>query len=202
VPGIALILWSAFGLLGFVGRILIQIRTTGSTGVVGVGGTGDAIEWLNGALFVGSLASGVVAAVLQLNDGIEPVDALDTTGSQVVGIALYGAGLAGVLSSQLAMGRSWRIGVPQERTELVTGGPFALVRNPIYTAMVVTVGGLALLAPNALSLASVLGLIVALELQVRFAEEPQLLRSHGEEYAAYARRVGRFLPGIGRLRGS
>ena len=200
VPEVALILWAVFGLFGFAGRILIQLRTTGSTGVVAVGGTGGAIEWLSGGLFLGSLAAGVLAAVFQLRGDIEPVSGLDARGAQVAGLALYATGLAGVLGSQLAMGRSWRIGVPEEPTELVTGGPFALVRNPIYTAMIVAVAGLGLLAPNALSLASVIGLIAALELQVRFAEEPQLLRSHRDQYAAYARRVGRFIPGLGLLR--
>jgi protein-S-isoprenylcysteine O-methyltransferase Ste14 len=40
---------------------------------------------------------------------------------------------------------------------------------------------------------------LALELQVRAVEEPYLIRSHGDAYRAYAARVGRFLPGIGRL---
>jgi protein-S-isoprenylcysteine O-methyltransferase Ste14 len=39
-----------------------------------------------------------------------------------------------------------------------------------------------------------------LELQTRLIEEPYLGAIHGERYAAYAARVGRFLPGIGRLR--
>jgi protein-S-isoprenylcysteine O-methyltransferase Ste14 len=201
VPGVALILWGVFGVLGIGLRVLIQLRTTGSTGIVGVGGTAGAVEWIGGALFVGSLAVGVLAPLQQLSDEIEPFGALDAVGVQVAGLVLFAAGLLGMIGSQQAMGRSWRMGVPEERTELVTGGPFALVRNPIYTAMVVAVGGLTLLAPNALSFASLVGLIVALELQVRFAEEPHLLRSHGEEYAAYAKRVGRFVPGFGRLRG-
>jgi Phospholipid methyltransferase len=200
VPEVALVLWAVLGLLGFGGRILIQLRLTGSTGVVGVGGTGGAVEWLSGCLFVGSLAGGVIGGVLQLNDELEPVGGLDSTGVQIAGLIVYAAGLVGVLGSQLAMGRSWRIGVPEERTDLVTGGPFAVVRNPIYTAMMVAVGGLALLAPNVLSLASVIALIAGLELHVRFAEERHLLRSHGEEYAAYASRVGRFVPGVGYLR--
>jgi protein-S-isoprenylcysteine O-methyltransferase Ste14 len=38
-----------------------------------------------------------------------------------------------------SMGASWRIGVdPSERTDLVTGGAFALVRNPIFSAMLLT----------------------------------------------------------------
>jgi protein-S-isoprenylcysteine O-methyltransferase Ste14 len=200
VPEVALILWGVFGLLGIGLRVLIQLRTTGSTGVVLVGGTAGAFEWISGALFVGSLVGGVLAPVLQLNDAIEPFGFLDAVGAQVAWLVLFAAGLLGMIGSQSAMGRSWRIGVPEERTELVTGGPFALVRNPIYTAMIAAVVGLGLLTPTALSLASIIGLIAGLELHVRYAEEPQLLRSHGEGYAAYASRVGRFVPGVGYLR--
>jgi protein-S-isoprenylcysteine O-methyltransferase Ste14 len=200
VPEVALILWGVFGVLGIGLRVLIQLRTTGSTGVVLVGGTAGALEWISGGLFVGSLVIGVLAPLQQLNDAIEPFGALDGLGAQLTGLVLFAVGLLGMIGAQSAMGRSWRLGVPQERTELVTGGPFALVRNPIYTAMIVAVAGLALLAPNALSLTSAIALIAGLELHVRFAEEPHLLRSHGEEYTAYASRVGRFVPGVGRLR--
>jgi protein-S-isoprenylcysteine O-methyltransferase Ste14 len=31
-------------------------------------------------------------------------------------------------------------------------------------------------------------------------EEPYLLRSHGGRYASYASRVGRFVPGFGKLK--
>jgi protein-S-isoprenylcysteine O-methyltransferase Ste14 len=44
-----------------------------------------------------------------------------------------------------------------------------------------------------------LALVVALELQVRIVEEPYLRQAHGATYDDYARRVGRFLPGVGRL---
>lgn len=87
-----------------------------------------------------------------------------------------------------------------ERTELVTAGPFGLVRNPIFSGMLPTSLGLALLVPNAVAGAAFVGLVVALELQTRVVEEPYLLRVHGSTYAGYAARVGRFLPGIGRLR--
>ena len=103
--------------------------------------------------------------------------------------------------AQLAMGNAWRIGVdPEERTELVTNGPFKLVRNPIYSAMIPTVFGLVLMVPNVLAIAVLVGLVVALELQVRRVEEPYLLRTHGDAYAGYAARVGRFVPGLGLLR--
>ncbi len=87
-----------------------------------------------------------------------------------------------------------------ERTELVTAGPFAIVRNPIFAAMVPTSLGLALLVPNVVALAAFLALVIALELQVRLVEEPYLMRTHGERYLLYASRVGRFVPGVGKLK--
>ena len=67
--------------------------------------------------------------------------------------------------------------------------------------MAVGCAGLAALTPNLLALAGVAALLAALELQVRRVEEPYLLRTHGARYRRYAARTGRFLPGIGRLRG-
>ena len=111
-------------------------------------------------------------------------------------------GFVGVLLGQSGMGSSWRIGVQQdEETDLVTGGVFAWVRNPIFTAMLVAQAGLLLLVPSLLSVLAFLSLWAAVHLQVRLIEEPFLRRQHGEAYARYAARTGRFVPGLGRLRG-
>lgn len=59
--------------------------------------------------------------------------------------------------------------------------------------------GLALMVPSVVALVGFAALVVALELQVRLVEEPYLLEQHGEAYRAYARRTGRFVPGVGRL---
>jgi protein-S-isoprenylcysteine O-methyltransferase Ste14 len=201
MPGLALGLWAAFGALTLVGRALLQLRRTGSTGIAGPSGRLGSIEWTGGVLFLLALALGVVAGLLDLWDVVDPIAALNTTPVHVVGIVLFALGLGGTVAAQLAMGRSWRVGVDErERTELVTGGPFELVRNPIYAAMIPAVAGLALLVPSVVALLGMALLVVALEVQVRLVEEPYLLRAHGDAYAAYARRVGRFVPGLGRLR--
>ena len=102
--------------------------------------------------------------------------------------------------AQLEMGSNWRIGVDESKhTELVTSGAFSVVRNPIFTAMGATGIGLALMVPNVVSLLGMILLTVAIELRVRAVEEPFLARLHGAPYAAYAARVGRFLPGLGRM---
>jgi protein-S-isoprenylcysteine O-methyltransferase Ste14 len=72
------------------------------------------------------------------------------------------------------------------------------VRNPIFAAMLPTALGLALMVPSWIALLGLGGLLLALELQVRAVEEPYLLSVHGDAYASYAARVGRFVPGVGR----
>lgn len=197
---LALVLYVVYLALAFGLRTLIQLRRTGSTGFHGLGGRPLSPEWIAGVGFTLALLVGAAAPVLALLDVVEPISALDTTAAHVVGLALAVGGIAATFRAQIAMGTSWRIGVdPEERTELVTDGPFALVRNPIFAAMLPTALGLTLLVPSWVAILGLVGLVVALELQVRVVEEPYLLKAHGRAYAAYAARVGRFFPGVGRL---
>jgi protein-S-isoprenylcysteine O-methyltransferase Ste14 len=201
VSGVALVLWLVFGLSALGGRILLQLRRHGSSGVVGVSGTPGSIEWWGGLLFVAALSTGGAAPVLELTDVVDPIEALDATAVQAAGLVLYALGLTVCVGAQLAMGASWRIGVDEsERTDLVTDGPFAIVRNPIYSGVIPLVAGLTLLAPNPVAIAAFVALVAAFEIQVRLVEEPYLLGAHGDVYRDYASRVGRFVPGLGLLR--
>ena len=197
---VALIAYGLYLALAFGVRALIQIRRTGSSGFKGVSGSIGSPEWLAGVLFVVALLIGAAAPVLALTDVVEPIAALDKTAFHAIGIALFSAGLAATLVAQVSMGKSWRIGVDKsERTDLVTDGPFALVRNPIYAAMLPTSLGLALMVPSWVALTGLAALFFALELQVRVVEEPYLRQVHGDRYGDYAATVGRFLPGVGTL---
>ena len=79
----------------------------------------------------------------------------------------------------------------------MTAGVFGSVRNPIFTAMLIATAGLVLLVPNVVSVAALVVLVGALEVQVRLVEEPYMRATHGPVYATYLSTVGRFLPGIG-----
>jgi protein-S-isoprenylcysteine O-methyltransferase Ste14 len=201
MENLALALWALFGFAAVILRVLLHLRRTGTTGLRGISGRPGSVEWLGGVAFVAAIVLGVAAPLLDIWDALDPIDALDGTAAHVTGIVLYALGLAGVLWSQQALGSSWRIGVDErERTTLVTRGPFELVRNPIFTTMTSIWIGLALLVPSVVSIAAVALLVIALELQTRLVEEPYLLSAQGEAYAAYASRIGRFLPGVGTLR--
>jgi len=199
MAAVALLAYALYMALAFGLRTAIQLRRTGSSGFEGISGRPGSAEWLAGALFVVAIAVGFAAPLLALTSVVEPIGAVDTTAVHVVGIVLFAVGLAGTLAAQISMGESWRIGVDEDvTTEMVVDGAFAIVRNPIFAAMLPASTGLALMVPSVVALAGLGALIVALELQVRVVEEPYLRRVHGSAYAAYAARVGRFLPGVGR----
>lgn len=192
----ALVLFVVFLVLVAFVRVMIQLRRTGDLGdrhrtddpaqrrIASVAGLG--------AIALG--AGSPVAALLGL-----PV-VVDSSAVEVVGVALAVMGIAATFGAQLAMGDAWRAGVdPGERTELVTSGPFRLVRNPILTAVMITCAGLALMVPTVVGFAGLAAVVVANELLVRLVEEPHLRRVHGEAYEQYAASVGRFVPGVGRL---
>ena len=198
MAALALVLYGISLTLTFGVRIAVQVHRTGSTGVHGLNPSASLTEKFAGVLFATSLALGGVAPLLALLGILEPLAALDSPAGNALGVVLARGGVLLTFGAQLAMGDAWRIGVdPGERTELVTDGPFGLVRNPIYSAMIPTVFGLVLMVPNALAIAVFIALVVALELQVRRVEEPYLLSIHGDAYADYAARVGRFVPGVG-----
>jgi protein-S-isoprenylcysteine O-methyltransferase Ste14 len=200
VAELALALWALFGIVAVGVRVLLHLRRTGTTGVRGVSGRPGSTEWFAGVSFVVATVLGAAAPVLALAGVVEPIAALDGGAAHVIGAALFAIGLAVLVWAQAAMGRSWRIGVDEsESTALVTGGPFEVVRNPIFTTMIVMWIGLTLLVPSVVSLVSLALLVGGLELHTRLVEEPYLLRTHGEVYAAYAGRVGRFVPGVGTL---
>ena len=191
----------AFGVLTFFVRVAVQLRRTGGTGLIGLGKGAGPLGWISGLLFIGGMAMAVIALNLVLNDKLDPIETLDVDALHALGIALAALGGLAVFGAQLGMGASWRIGVSEDQgTDLVTGGWFSLCRNPIYAAMIVGWTGFALMVPTWVAFAAVVVITLGLELQVRFVEEPYLRRTHGSEYGRYAAQVGRFVPGVGRLR--
>src|SRR5690625_89830 len=137
----ALTLFLAGLVAAFGARSWIHRRRTGSTGFRGLSGAPGSAEWWGGIFFAAALVLGAAGPALALTGATAPI-ALPA-GVQWAGLAVAIAGFVGVLAAQAGMGASWRIGVDTtERTGLVTSGMFAVVRNPIFTAMLTALLGL------------------------------------------------------------
>ncbi len=90
------------------------------------------------------------------------------------------------------LGRSFSIS-PQARS-LVTAGPYALVRNPLYLAEEIAIVGLAM---HVIWWTAAPFLLVHIGLQVqRMAYEERVLRAAFPGYADYARTTARLIPGL------
>lgn len=83
--------------------------------------------------------------------------------------------------------------VTRQRHTLVTTGPYAWVRHPFYTSVALAVVALTLVTANGFVLAT--GALAFAMIVIRCRkEEENLAARFGDEYAAYARRTGRFWP--------
>ena len=197
----ALVLFVVMMLLAGALRTLIQRHRTGDSGNRRTLSPRRSLGWSAlTATDIGYLTVGVGGPLAHWL-GLPPVSVLQHPPIHVLGVVLAVLGILGAFGAQMALGASWRIGVDQsERTALVTSGPFAWVRNPIFTAVLVTFLGLALMVPNLVALIGWALTLTGIQTQVRLIEEPHLHRLHGEPYDRYTATVGRFLPGLGRLR--
>lgn len=150
-----------------------------------------------------SLARGLVAVqiVLLLTLLLLPTGSLWLPSGGVLAgvIVLAATGLGLAMLGAIGLGRSLTASpIPRDDATLVTSGVYAVVRSPIYTGLMT--GGLALVLTGA-SVAHVvvwIALVVLLAVKTRW-EERMLLVTY-PDYRAYGARVGRFLPGVGRLR--
>jgi protein-S-isoprenylcysteine O-methyltransferase Ste14 len=198
---IALALYLAFGALALGGRLWVQRRRTGSTGYRGLSRRLGPLGLAGGISFIVAMVGGLAAPLLQILRVVTPLHALNHVWLNGAGLALAACGLAATIYAQLDMGESWRVGIDTtEATALIRSGTFGLVRNPIFSAMVVFTSGQTLLVPNPVAITVLVIFVAAVEVSVRSAEEPYLLRTHGDEYRDYMAGVGRFFPGIGRRR--
>jgi protein-S-isoprenylcysteine O-methyltransferase Ste14 len=196
----ALVIYALFAWLALVWRGWRQYRRTGDHGFRGLSGRLGSMEWFGGVLVALGALTAAAAIVAGLTDGDSSFRLILPQPVRFSGLALMLVGLWLTLAAQVEMGASWRVGVdPAEATELVTTGLFRWVRNPIFAAMLTVFLGVVLVLPTIMAAFALVASLAGIEIQVRLVEEPYLLRVHGERYRSYARRVGRFVPGFGRL---
>ncbi|WP_085994311.1 methyltransferase family protein [Oceanobacillus senegalensis] len=110
-----------------------------------------------------------------------------------LGVVLCLSGLILFLFSILSFGKSFRVGIDEEKPgELITTGVFAISRNPIYTAFGLILTGIFLILPNWIVLLFVVGGFWLFHRQVKL-EEKSLKKIYGREYEEYCKSVRRYL---------
>jgi len=150
---------------------------------------------LRSTIGIGLQSIGIAAAFIGFTKPELPWWAPYSLVSTIFVVLLGGTAVALFLSAAATMGKNWSIiGRTRMDHQLVRTGPFAIVRHPIYLALLLYM----------LSMAAALGhwqqLLIAMPLYlagtfIRIREEEVLLRAQfGEEHARYAREVRALIP--------
>ncbi len=124
--------------------------------------------------------------IKDLVSGVVPHDILDATDLKAM------LGLAGVLAG-LAL-RSWAAGFLVKDTVLTTGGPYAVVRNPLYLGSFLMVGGFCLLFDDLENIFILPGAMLLIYWPKVYREEHGLAERFPEAWPQYAARTSRFFP--------
>ena len=113
---------------------------------------------------------------------------LDFPYVRVLGFVWLGAGILFWISSAISFLKHFKAG------KLITKGPFALCRNPIYSSIIVFVlPSLALIFHSGLILTIPLVLYIGFKISIH-GETNLLRRTFGEEYEIYEKSVNEIIP--------
>ena len=122
--------------------------------------------------------------------------AIHGEGIRYVGIAFYALGLFLMNWAVISLGRHFSIQVTiQKDHQLVTDGPYRLVRHPRYAGILICFFGIALVFASAVALV-VAGLLLGTILWRIADEEALMARSFPADWPVYAQSTARLIPGI------
>ncbi len=168
------------------------------------------VVWLAGAARVKPSARGVtgrvvfrvlllVATVLLVREWFvgsgrhAPHIAIGVSPIAIGGAAACAIGIGIAIWARIYLGRNW--GTPMSlrvEHELVTTGPYAFVRHPIYFGILLALAGTALAVGNWWGV--LLALLFAYFVYAARAEERLMAAHFPAEYSAYARRTKMLIP--------
>jgi protein-S-isoprenylcysteine O-methyltransferase Ste14 len=111
-----------------------------------------------------------------------------------MGFALGVLSLGFYAWSRTTLGKEWSSPLQmREKHHLVTTGPYAWIRHPIYLAMMGFLTSIAFVTANWFLIAFLVVSIVDLTLRIP-KEEQMMIEEFGHEYKAYIQRTGRLIP--------
>jgi protein-S-isoprenylcysteine O-methyltransferase Ste14 len=114
-----------------------------------------------------------------------------------MGVALTWLGVAIAVWARYCIGVYWSARVTlKEGHQLIRTGPYAFVRHPIYTGMLLGVIGATLIVGEWRGIVAVILLLAAHSLKA-LREEALLTKEFGEEYISYRKHTGFLFPRLG-----
>ena len=182
---IAIIILTSFYIFYF-SKIIIQKKQTIKTNQMGIGNKPAKVLLIERLM---SCAT-VLTVVFELGS-ILFVKQFLANEIRVIGIVI---GIIGVIFFALAtitMKSSWRVGIPEEKTSLVTNGIYKWSRNPAFVGFDLLYLSMCLMFFNILLVCVSVWAVVMLHLQI-LQEETHMYHMFGDEYATYKKQTLRY----------
>ena len=183
--------WTGFGLAGWLLKRQAR-RNSNAPEFVPVTKTGATAEYSRSVLALHFLAFGVM--YFGLGNSVIPDRVPDWfPGQRIVGTLLIALG-AWLMAWARVWFQSWRFRAKLDAGhQLATGGPFRLLRHPIYMGLNLLAVGSAVWDPTLVTWIAAGLMILGSDLRAR-SEERLLTAAFGETYTTYCRRTARFVP--------
>ena len=117
-----------------------------------------------------------------------------TRASEVLAVALTAIGIALAIWARFYLGKNWS-SAPTVKVghELIRSGPYAWVRHPIYSGLLLAMVGTAFARPQPRSVLAVFFMWLGFAIKIRL-EEQFMRKTFGPEYEDYSRSTGALIP--------
>lgn len=141
------------------------------------------------------ILGGVLIAVPNiLGSQLERLYAARTPFWLALPIVLVALGLGFATAARVRIGRNWSSNVTVKQDhELIRSGPYALVRHPIYTGLLLALVGTALMVGNGRALIGLAIMVGAIVRKLKI-EERYMTEQFGDAYARYRAQVAMLVP--------
>jgi protein-S-isoprenylcysteine O-methyltransferase Ste14 len=114
----------------------------------------------------------------------------------ITGLALCILGLTLSIWARVILGKNWSLSVEvKQGHELVTQGPYRVIRHPIYTALILMFSGNALVVGDYRAILAVVIVTASFWYKLR-KEEKWMLQNFGDAYRQYMLNTKALIPGV------
>ena len=170
----------------YFSKIVIQKKQCIKTNQMGIGKKPRKVLIIERIMSVATVSSFVVSVW-----SIFGVKQFLTTELRIVGILLGVMAVIFFAAATITMKNSWRVGIPEEKTTLITNGIYRWSRNPAFVGFDLLYASMSLLFFNIPLVMVSTWAAIMLHLQI-LQEEEHMLKMFGAEYKEYRRHTFRY----------
>lgn len=170
----------------YIVKLVVQKKQNIRTNQMGIGNKPERVLLIERIMSVAT----VLTVILGLGS-ILRAPVVSVNGARIAGIIAGFAAVTVFGMATVTMKSSWRVGIPEEKTKLITDGIYAWSRNPAFVGFDLLYLSVCLLFFNVPLLMVSIWAAVMLHLQI-LQEEEHMERMFGLEYVDYRMRTFRY----------